>query len=355
MGLAIINNASTVTFDLDNGDKYDIDKDNMNIKKKGRFITVFSGGEESKVAQKLRFRYTEVSSPVFASNDELYVALVGYKVNTGFSIGNVIITDPEGKMMTLEPNNSIPVTLQDQHTPTVIANASILEQTTTTTALVAIEDTVFPVASVTGIIAGKYLSVFDPASVRFMTCFVVSVDTLNVTIDRPIDFAFPSGSYIDVSETNLAVNGSLATPIVAGVRNNAGATPPPGIELSMDVTRVLFHCVGTSAMDLTTFGNLAALTNGLVCRKRDGTTQNVFNVKSNGEMRGIMYHFEIVATGTVGQGEDGFFGRLTFAGQNKMGVTIRLAINEDLEFFIQDNLSTLTLFEIVVEGSIVTA
>ena len=253
----------------------------------------------------------------------------------------------------LEPNGSLGVTLQDQTTPTVIAHMSILEQSTTTTGDVAINAYVIPFTSVTGVETGKYLSIFDPASVRFMVAYVVSVTDMNVTIDRPFDFAFPSGSYVDVSDTNLAKNGSIGAPIVAGVRNNAGSIPPPGIELTMDVTRILFHCTGDSAFNLTTFGNIAKLTNGITLRKRDGEIYNIFNAKSNGELKGLMFDFDIVATGTVGQGEDGFFGRLTFAGQSKMGVTVRLAIDEDLELFIQDNLSGLDLLEIEVEGSLV--
>ncbi len=191
----------------------------------------------------------------------------------------------------LEPNGSLAVTLQDQTTPTVIAHFSILEQSTTTTADVAIDDYVLPLTSVTGVTAGKYISIFDPTSVRFSNFNVVSVTDNNVTIDSPIDFAFPSGSYVDISEKDLAVNGS--TPVVAGLRNNAGVPPPPGINLSMDVTRIMVFCLAAGACDLATFANITALTNGIILRKRDGEYHNIFNVKSNGEMGAIMYDFDI--------------------------------------------------------------
>jgi hypothetical protein len=273
-------------------------------------------------------------------------------------LGNqgVVIYGSNGIPVKVEDNGSLPVTLQDQTTPTVITHMSVLQQTTTTTAAVAINDTVVSVADATGIVAGKFLAFFDPASVRFTNAFVISVNLLDVTIDRPFDFAYPSGSYVDVNEHDLTKvgPGTLAAPIIAGVRNNAGAIPPPGIELSMDVTRVMFHCIADSACNLTTFGNIAGgLTNGILLRKRDDEIFNIFNVKNNGELKEIMYDLEIMDTGTVGQGEDGFFGRLTFAGQNKMGVTVRLAINEDLELFIQDDLTDLLHFSITVEGSIV--
>lgn len=251
----------------------------------------------------------------------------------------------------IEPNGSLGVTLQDQTTPTVIAHFSILEQSTTTTADVAIGDYILPVTSATGITAGKMLSIFDPASVRFTMVHVISVATLNVTIDAPLDFAFPSGSYVDVSEKNLAVNGS--TPIVAGLRNNAGSPPPPGVKLKMDVTRIMFYCLADSACDLATFADIVALTNGLVLRKRDGEYHNIFNVKSNGEMGAIMYDFTIHAASVSQQGQDGFLGRLTFGGQNKMGVVQRIAIDEDIEIIIQDDLTAITTLHIIAEGSLV--
>jgi hypothetical protein len=246
-------------------------------------------------------------------------------------MGDVRITDGTD-VLKIESNGSMPVTLQDQTTPSVIAPMSILEETTTTTGTIAIGAYVIPVTSATGIAAGKMLTLFDPTSIRFTYFIVVSVASLNITVDRSTDFAYPAGSYVDVSEPNLAVNGST-TPVIAGLRNNAGAVPPPGLNLAMDVTRILFHIVATSACNLTTFGNLAKLTSG--------------------EMREIMYDVEIVATGNPASGEDGVFGRLTFGGQSKLGVVQRIAIDEDVEIIIQDNLSALTLFQVTAEGSIV--
>ncbi len=280
---------------------------------------------------------------------------LGYKESQKVNPQPIAIYSADGlRAVTLEPNSSLPVTLQDQTTPTVITNMSVLEQSTTTTAAVAVLDTVVSVTSATGIATGKMFAIFNPSAVRFMTAFVISVNVLDVTIDRPFDFAFPSGSFVDISESDLsATAGSLAVPIVAGVRNNAGSPPPPGIKLSMDVTRIMFHCIADNTCTLTTFGHIAALTNGIVLRKRDGASYNIFNCKSNGELKEIMYDLDIMAVGTVGQGEDGFFGRLTFGGQSKMGVTVRLAIDEDLELFIQDDLTALLHFSITVEGSIV--
>jgi len=357
MAIIITNQANTIKFDLGNSEEHHIDKDNLSVKKKFGFVHVHSGkhGADRGDFTKLKFRYTDVSDPVLASNTELVNLILGYKVNTGVTIGNVIITDDTGNLMTLEPNGSIPVTLQDQTTPVIIAPMSLLEQSTTTSANVAIDDRTVTLTSVTGVSAGKLLTFFNPTSVRFMTAYVIGAPAGNVvTLDRYFDFAYPSGSYVDVGDTNMVVAGSAATPIRFGIRNNAGAIPPPGIELTMDVTRMIFELECTALPEADLFGDIAALTNGIFCRRRDGAYYNIFNIKSNGELAGIMYDF--TQFDATKQGTQGFRARLTFAGQNKLGVTVRLAINEDLEVFVQDDLTTdssITSFKITSEGSLV--
>jgi hypothetical protein len=113
----------------------------------------------------------------------------------------------------------------------------------------------------------------------------------------------------------------------------------------------MFHCHTTGAVDLSKFGDIAGgITNGIVMRKVDGTYRNIFNVKTNGEMAGIMFDFDILSAQNVNQGQNGFNGRLTFAGQSKVGVTIRLAPGEDLQLLVRDDLTDLDLLEIVAEG-----
>ena len=352
MAIIITNQANTIKFDLGNSEEYHLDKDNLSIKKKFGFVHIYGNPDDSKKFTKLKFKYTDVSSPVLASNTELVNLLLGYKVNTGVTVGNVLITDDTGNIMTLEPNGSIPVTLQDQTTPVVIEPFSHLLQATTISAPVAVGDKTVTLVSVTDVSAGKILTFFNPTSVRFMYARCVGAPVGNVvTLDRFFDFAYPAGSYCDVSDANLTVNGSV-TPVLYGIRNNAGAVPPPGIELTLDVTRIIFQCITTALPELDMFGDIAGgLLNGLHVRRRDGEYYNIFNAQTNGEIAGITYDFSVYEAAKFGV--NGFISRLTFAGQNKMGVAIRLAINEDMEIIVQDDLSSLLRFTIVAEGSIV--
>jgi hypothetical protein len=206
------------------------------------------------------------------------------------------------------------------------------------------------VTSTTGFIAGRYIILFDPASKNFSTYTQVGAPAGSViTLDTPLDFAYPSGTFADTAITNMNVDGS-GTARVFGLR---GTGAPPGVDISVDITRIIFRCLTATAVDLTTFGDLAKLTRGLVLRKRNSVVENIFNVKDNGEIAGIMYDFSVAAATNPQQGVDGFTGRLTFGGQSKIGVVIRLPIGDDLELLVQDDIDGLTVLEVIAEGHIV--
>jgi len=253
-------------------------------------------------------------------------------------------------------NNGQDVNIQDQHTPSVIAKFNQVLNSTETVGAVAIDDKTVTLDDVTSVAVGSYLIFFNPTYVRFMVATVIGIGSSPVfEIDTPFDFAYPSGTFVDVSRTNMNINGSV-TPQIFGLR---GLGSPPGVNLSVDVTRIILSTTCTSAVDLNKFVNFTKLINGIVLRKRDGAYENIFNVKSNREMAGIMYDWQPFSATNPVQGVDGFVARLTFGGQSKVGVVKRLALGEDLEVIIQDDLATaqstelITELEIIAEGHIV--
>ena len=249
----------------------------------------------------------------------------------------------------LEDNGGIPVNLQDQTTRAVISKFNKVTNSTTLASLAVKGAYTIEVTSATGISVGSYIIIFDVTSTRFMFAYAVGVSGTTITLDTPLDFAYLAGANVDVAITNLAVNGAI-TPQVFGLR---GLGTPTGVSLTVDITRLIFSCVTTSPIDLSKFADITKLTNGLVLRKRNGNTENLFNVKYNREIAGIMYDFDPYLATNPAQGVDGFVGRLTFAGQNKIGVVQRLAVGEDLEIIVQDNLSAITTLEVIAEGHLV--
>lgn len=238
------------------------------------------------------------------------------------------------------------VSIQDQTTPLIIASMSKEVAATTLAGIGAIDDLTINVTSSTGFVIGQYLSIFNIAANRFYLASVLGIASNIISLDTPLDFAFPVGSFVTVGDRNMNTDGST-TPVVYGLRNTEEA-----IGSTFDITRIIISCLASSTIDLSMFGNIAGgLANGIVLRKVDGVQRNIFNAKTNAELKNLMFDFEIQAA--QGAQQDGFNGRMTFAGQNKMGVTIRIKPGEDLQLINPDNLTTLQALTIICEGHIV--
>jgi hypothetical protein len=247
-------------------------------------------------------------------------------------------------------NGGLDVNIQDQFTPAIIAPFHEVAGNTTVAVQPAIDDRTITVTSSAGMAVGNVFIVFNADELRF-TFFKILVIAGNViTVDSPVDFAYPVGSFVDFGIDNLNVDGS-GTTRVFGLR---GGGTPPGVDLEADITRIILTCQTTNSVDLSKFGDIVGgITNGLVLRRRDGIYRNIFNVKDNQEISNLMFDFNTFDANNINQGRNGFIGRLTFAGQNKLGVTIRLGAGEDLELLVQDDLSTLLKFTVIAEGHIV--
>ena len=236
------------------------------------------------------------------------------------------------------------VLLQDATTPLIIANMSTEEAATTLSVQGSINDYTITVTDTAGFgESGGYLSVFSVPDNRFYLANSLGKTGFVISVDTPLDFDFPVGSFVTTGNRNMNVDGSTV-PVIYGLRNTEQA-----IGSAFDITRIIFSCFASSTVDLSKFGDIAdGLTKGIVFRKVDGVFRNVFNAKTNGELKNIMFDFDIQAA--AGNQQDGFTGRLTFAGQNKMGVVLRIQPGEDVQMIIQDDLTTLPRFWVICEG-----
>jgi hypothetical protein len=105
--------------------------------------------------------------------------------------------------------------------------------------------------------------------------------------------------------------------------------------------------------NLGTFGDIVGgITNGITLRHVNGAKFNIFNTKTNAELKGIAHDLDFHAALNPIQGQDGLVCRLTFGGQNKMGSIIRLGPGDDLQCLVNDNLSSINMFTIMAEGHI---
>lgn len=240
---------------------------------------------------------------------------------------------------------TIDVVIQDSTSPLMIVKASKLITETTITSVALIDEYTIDVASATSFLVGQYLTIYNEDADRVYFSNILSINTLEITLDNPIDFNYPIGSFVSVGDTNLNINGSV-TPQIFGIRNPTGIDIP----LKFDIVRIMISCLTSGTVDLSKFGDITGgIARGLVVRRVDGTNQNVFNVKTNAEMKNIMYDFDIEVA--QGNAQDGFTGRFTFGGQNKMGAVIRIGADEDLQVIIQDDLTSLVSLTLIAEGS----
>ena len=264
--------------------------------------------------------------------------------------GQILVKEGEGNSLPTNPvNGGVDVNVQDQTTPTVIQKFNQVTNSTTLAVEAVQCSYLITVASNTGIVVGSHLILFSIPDIRFSTFDVLAVNGNDITVDSQIDVAYPIGTFVDVTFTDMAVNGSV-TPQIFGLR---GLGVVPGIDVVVDITRIIMTCYTTNAVNLSLFGDLAKLTRGLLLRDRNGQTYNVFNVKSNGEIAGITLDWIPYALSRPNEGQNGFTARLTFASQGKLGVVKRLHSGQDLEFIVQDDLSLLESFEIYGEGHVV--
>ena len=175
----------------------------------------------------------------------------------------------------------------------------------------------------------------------------------NLTLDTPLDFAFTVDDGCSLSDTNLAVDGSI-NPIIfsispSGLNNNS----------MWHISRMicLFGGLGigpsNEAPDDSDFLLTSAVTNGMVFRNVDGVVKNLFNAKTNGDIRTRMYDVEYIPKSKAGLYTIAF--RRSFNGDDKNGAVIELKAESGDEFqiIVQDDLTEMTGGQCVVQGHVV--
>lgn len=239
-----------------------------------------------------------------------------------------------GKAASVEANGGLAVNIQDQTSPAF--DLYFIRGTaapTTIASQVSVGDTTIEVVSTANIIIGTYVGIFCPAEGRFFFSTVLSVASPNITVDTPADFAFNIGDQVQPTTRDMHnVVGTLLAPVIFEVQG-AGSG-----DLEIDITRLMFSIVCSSQPDDSLFAGIAALINGIVIRRKDGSYRNYANIKANGDFANLA--FDIVYTNrTTPASTFGVRVRWSFAGQDKHGVAIRLAAGESLQILIQDDLT----------------
>jgi hypothetical protein len=191
-----------------------------------------------------------------------------------------------------------------------------------------------------GLVATDEILLLDTIADRALQCVVINVATNTITIDRPIDHVYPSATALGrIVTSNMAVVGSLASPQIYTFRTGVDA---------VDVTRIFLTMTGTGTADDGKFGTLTALTNGLVLRVYNGLHKTIFNFKTNQDIKQFCY--DVNYSPNAPAGDEGISARITFGGQDKHGIVIRLSGDDVLQWVVQDDLTGLNTLIGSAEG-----
>jgi hypothetical protein len=261
--------------------------------------------------------------------------------------GPVVLYGSDGSPIKIGEDGSLDVNIQDQSTPpidtyfaqsksnfTISVNTG--ESGTTAASLIY----TFTATTGHGIIIGDEIILLDTAANWSLLLNVLNVAGDVITVDRPIDHDFAAATTLGrVVTTNMAVDGST-TPQIFSAR--AGTT-------QIDFTRFLIKMLSDTSMDDGRFGSIiGGVSRGLVFRIVNTFQKTIFCFKTNGEIANYCYDVRYADKAPAGQ--YGFSARITFGGQSKHGVVLRIGEDDVLQWVVQDDLTDLNVVQVVGQG-----
>ncbi len=331
----------------------------LKVEKEGFYEIVFNPGQTIYIPQDTtctlydNIRGYSAILNYNATKDSVGVLYAGKQAVLEYLNNNLstpsILSDENGNSIKLEDNGGLPVNVQDQTTQPLDLFFSKQDGTETVLAENAFKDSSkIVVSDVSGFTVGERVLLLSD-SLRFYEGTILSIDTDSLFLDTPLDNNFYINDDAVPLTIEMNVNGSVNRQIFK-IRGELGTIDIP---LEIDITRILIKIICSDPPAFDEFGDIVGgLTKGIVLRRANGATSNIFNAKTNGELANLMYDLTIYEqTGPLAV--NGLAGRMTFAGQDKHGVAIRLGPDESLELIIQDDLSTLVSFRIIAQGHIV--
>lgn len=283
-----------------------------------------------------------------------WIKSVGVSILTAFKLKNVAGTlinpakrelqqEMIDKMPTLESNGGVPVNLQDQHSTIVNNYLTMTIGAVTLGVNTNLDDTVITLEAGHGTQVGEILNIKEGTA--FLQTGVLAVNVNEITLDMPLDFAFTTSAICERATPDMDVDGSSSIKVFK--------ISPSGLTAGTewDITKMKLTMVCTGEPTAPKFGDLTALTNGIVLRKVDGTYKNLFNAKTNANIQEGTHDAKYLSKPNFS-----FEASLFFAGQGNYGVTVRLCADGDdeLQVLVRDDIQGLVSLRVLAFGHVVT-
>lgn len=246
----------------------------------------------------------------------------------------------------LMPDN-IDINIQDQTTrPIDIMVNQILDSTSYGLAVTpVINEYEITLNTTTGLNVNDKIAFLEQNGMpQIYFAYIKSININTITLNRPIPYNFSlDNAFVFTFNNQLNVDGST-TPQVFTLTNS--------FEQSFDIVRFNFKCTDNVEMHDGLFCGINQLTNGLEVRKytNDGYYINYFNVRNNAKWGLLSYDVLYTDKGKPPSDTYGFGTRLTYGGQSKHGVVIRIDPGERIEVVVQDDLTDIGGASLMIEG-----
>lgn len=226
--------------------------------------------------------------------------------------------------------------------PVVIGRLTNQTAQTTISAAITAGDTTISVTSGTGIANGNIVFLVHPTEFYIDQFKVLSGGgTTTLTVDTPSGNDYDNGTTITAGNDDFSVDGSV-TPVKFNFKTGIESIPARAL-----ISRILIVIETSTVPEIGQFGDITALTNGIYLRQVNSTTNTFFNIKTNLDFASVGFDFDDFPTDATAN--KGIRVRITFT---RMGSYLSLDQNEDVELWVQDNLTGLVRAYATIEGVI---
>lgn len=247
---------------------------------------------------------------------------------------------PIGKKIPTDPNGGVPVNIQDQITsPELRYFAKVLSTFTlasnTIESGILVENLVYTFEASPGhsISIGNEIAFVDNSISRRFHAYVKNVVDNTITVDRPIDYVFDASTTLGAVITkDMRVDGATTKQIFS----------ISGSDIPIDTVGFCLNIISTSEPSDELFGDISALTNGLVFRVFDSYHKVLGVIRNNGMLRdfGATVEYNDKAGGT------NWSTTIYLPFKDLWGVAFRIKTNDCLQIIIQDNLISSSLIDL---------
>lgn len=216
-----------------------------------------------------------------------------------------------------------------------------LVATTTLSVAAASQDRIITLTDATGFVVGLKVAIGGTENTLRVPTTIISVTGSDIELSIPLDLAYTVGTSVIALDADMNVAGNSTTPTVFSV------APPPGE--FWHISKIAIGMTHDAAGDMGLFGDIAALTYGVVIRLlKNGVyfSYTAWRTNSDISLDTSSIRFDMRSGG------QGSYSTIASLLMSDLGTTFTLDgdTDDELQLLIQDDLSSLVTFQARASG-----